>query len=99
MTITGQKVTDELFARVRAGDLPADDGAVRAVPVTKRRTRYRIGSIRAEVTEVTIERTGEVLRTLAIEGDDLDELVALRDRLGLGESANVAVHLAIDPDR
>lgn len=68
----------------------------RVVFVTKDRTRYRIGNVRAEVTDITIESTGEVLRTLAIEGDDLDELVALRKKLGLKKSDNVAVHVAID---
>lgn len=74
------------------------DLAARAVPVTKHRTRYRIGELRAEVTDITVERTGEVLRTLAIEGHDLDELEALRRRLGLEETANVAVHLALFPE-
>jgi hypothetical protein len=66
-----------------------------AVFVTKLRRRYRIGSIRAEVTDITIESSGEVLRTLAIEGDDLDDLVALRKKLGLRGSENIAVHVAI----
>lgn len=72
--------------------------AAKAIFVTKHRTRYRIGPIRAEVTDVTIESTGEVLRTLAIEGDDLDELVALRKKLGLKGSNNIAYHLAIDDE-
>ena len=76
-----------------------DDAAAKAVVVTKRRTRFRVGSMRAEVTDVTVRRTGEVLRTLAIEGDDLDELVSLRRALGLREAANVPVHLAIDPEQ
>ena len=50
----------------------------RAVLVTKERRRFRIGSMRAEITDVTLDHTGNVLRTLAIEGDDLDELVQLR---------------------
>lgn len=70
-----------------------------AVFVTKRRQRYTIGSMRAEATDITIESTGEVLHTLAIEGDDIDELVALRKRLGLKGVDNVAVHVAIDADR
>ena len=68
------------------------------MPVTKHRTRYRIGELRAEVTDISVERTGEVLRTLAIEGHDLDELEALRRRLGLEGTANVAVHLALFPE-
>ncbi len=72
------------------------DAAARAIFVTKSRTRYRIGSIRAEATDITLESTGEVLHSLAIEGDDLDELAALRKKLGLRDEENVAVHVAID---
>jgi propanediol dehydratase small subunit len=74
------------------------DNAATAVFVTKRRTRYRVGSMRAEATDVTITDMTEVLHTLAIEGDDLDELVALRKKLGLKGSANVAMHVAIDAE-
>lgn len=74
------------------------DAAARAIVVNKRRTRYRIGSIRAEVTDVMVESTDEVLQTIAIEGDDLDELVALRKKLGLKGSDNVPYHLAIDEE-
>ncbi len=69
---------------------------VKAVFVTKKRRRFRIGSLRAEVTDIEIDETGELLRTLSIEGDDLDELVSLRKKLGLREQPNVAVHQAID---
>ncbi len=68
---------------------------VRAVFVTKRRRRYRIGSLRAEVTNIKISETGESLRTVAIEGDDLDELVALRKKLGLRDEPNIPVHQVI----
>lgn len=70
----------------------------RVVLVTKDRRRYRIGSMRAEVTDVTFGRTGNVLRTIAIEGDDLEELVRLRDRLGLDGARNVSLHRAIEAD-
>lgn len=72
--------------------------ADRAVFVCKERRCYTIGSIKAEVTDITLEETGEVLHTLAIEGDDLDALVSLRKRLGLKNVDNVAVHVAIDAD-
>jgi len=75
-----------------------DDHEARPVFVTKDRTRYRVGTVRAEVTDITIDATGEVLRTLAIEGDDLDELVALRKKLGLKGKDNVPVHVAIDAE-
>lgn len=66
------------------------------VLVTKRRIRYQVGSSRAEVTDIVIDATGDVLHTLAIEGDDLDELTALRKRLRLKGESNMAVHVAID---
>lgn len=69
---------------------------VRAVFVTKRRRRYRIGEVRAEVTDIEIHETSEVLRTLSFEGDDLKELVALRKELGVKHEPNVAVHQAIE---
>ncbi|MEM9562797.1 MAG: hypothetical protein AAGA93_09285 [Actinomycetota bacterium] len=77
--------------------LPASHD-VRAVFVTKHRLRYRIGCLRAEATDVVIQSTGEVLQTLAIEGDDLDELEALRTRLGLVDEPNTPVHQAIEND-
>lgn len=75
-----------------------DDHEARPVFVSKDRVRYRVGSVRAEVTDITVVDTGEELHTIAIVGDDLDELVALRKQLGLKKSDNVAVHVAIDPD-
>lgn len=71
---------------------------VRAVFVTKDRRRYRVGDLRAEVTDVEIEGSKETLRTLAIEGDDLDQLVSLRKKLGLRGEPNTPVHQAIDVD-
>ncbi len=74
------------------------DLGVRAVFVTKHRVHYRVGELRAEVTDIEIVETGEVLQTLAIEGDDLDELVALREKLGLRKEPNTPVHQAIDAE-
>ena len=74
------------------------DLGVRAVFVTKHRQRFRIGDLKAEVTDIEIVESGEVLRTLAIEGDDLDELVALRRQLGLRKQPNTPVHQAIDTE-
>ncbi len=74
------------------------DADGRVVLVTKERRRYRIGSMRAEATDVTIEHTGRVLHALAIEGDDLGDLVQLRKKLGLKGSSNVALHVAIEAD-
>jgi len=74
------------------------EAGVRAVFVTKERRRYRIGDLRAEVTDIEIRDTGEVLHTLSIEGDDIDELSALRKRLGLRGEDNIAVHHALEHD-
>jgi hypothetical protein len=71
---------------------------VRAMFVTKERRRYRIGDLRAEATDIRIRDTGEVLHTLSIEGDDIDELSALRKKLGLRGEDNIAVHHALDQD-
>jgi len=71
---------------------------VRAVFVTKKRRRYLVGSLRAEVTTVLLRDSGEVMHTLSIEGDDLGELISLRKRLGLRDEPNIAVHEAIEAE-
>ncbi len=102
---------DELFDELRL-DRPArgkrynfpkavkklDEDAPRPVFVTKRRRRYRVGGIRAESTEIRIKGTCERLHTLAIEGEDLESLVALRKELGLKKQDNVPVHRAIEAE-
>jgi hypothetical protein len=85
----------DLYAEIAALDA---DAGVRAVFVTKERQRYRLGDLRAEVTDITIRDSGEVLRALSIEGDDISELAALRKRLGLRGVDNIAVHQALDND-
>lgn len=85
------------FSIEKAVDGLDDDHEARPVFVTKRRQRFEFGSVKAEVTDITITETGEELQTLAIQGTDLDELVKLRKRLGLKGEDNVAVHVAIDP--
>ncbi len=59
------------------------------------RTRYRIGPMRAEGTDRESLDTGQVLHTLSIDGDDLDELKALRKKLGVRNEPNIAVHQVI----
>lgn len=103
---------DELFERLRL-DRPQrgksynlydeisridTDPDTRAVFVKKQRRRYTIGELRAEATDIVILESSKVLRTLAIEGDDLDDLVKLRKRLGLKDERNLAVHEAIGLD-
>lgn len=78
-------------------ELDPDTGA-RAVFVTKKRRRYRLGSVRAEVTDVEIHGSRDVLRSLSIEGDDLDDLVALRKTLGLRDLPNMPMHRMIDEE-
>lgn len=85
----------DLVRAVRA--LRPRDG-VTAVFVTKKRTRFLIGDLRAEVTDITLTKSGHVLRTLSIDGADLDELTRLLERLGLCDEPNVAVHQAILDD-
>lgn len=69
---------------------------VRAVFVSKTRRRYRIGELRAEVTDIRILDTGRTLHTLSIDGHDLAALRALRKELGLKASDNVAVHRVLE---
>jgi len=69
-----------------------DEAGVRAVFVTKHRRRYTIGDITAEVTDIDIHESDDVVRTLLIEGDDLDQLVKLRKKLGLKKEPNLAMH-------
>ena len=74
------------------------DPDTQVVFVVKDRRRYTIGKSRAEVTDIEVTETGEVLHTLQIEGEDLDDLVSLRKKLGLRDEPNIAVHEAIGFD-
>lgn len=65
------------------------------VVVRKKRRRFEVGSARAEVTDVVVDG-GPTARSIAIEGDDLDELVRLRKKLGLTGEANVPMHEMLD---
>ncbi len=71
---------------------------VRAVFVRKKRKRYAVGGLRAEVTDIELRDSGDVLHTLSIEGDNLDELIELRKKLGLHGEPNLAVHEAIEAE-
>lgn len=74
------------------------DLGVRAVFVVKHRRRYAVGDLRAEVTDIEIKDSDQVLRTLSIEGDDLKELVRLRKQLGIRDEPNVAMHELIEAE-
>lgn len=67
-----------------------------AVFVTKDRRRYRIGAARVEVVDIEVQDSSITLKSLAIEGDDLAELVKVRRQLGLKGEENVAVHVALE---
>lgn len=69
---------------------------VRVVLARKVRHHYQVGSVRVEVTEIEVAETGELHRTLSIEGDDLAELVRMRKRLGLSGEPNLAVHQVLE---
>lgn len=71
------------------------DSGVRPVFVTKHRRRFRIGMVRAEYTDIRIHESGEVLHTLSIEGDHLEDVAILQEQLGLRGQRNVAVHTAL----
>lgn len=85
----------DLYDAVSSLDADPD---THVVFVVKQRRRYTIGKLRAEVTDIEVTETSEVLHTLAIEGESLDDLVALRKKLGLRDQPNVAVHEVIGPD-
>ncbi len=103
---------DDLFERLRLDrpqrgkkyNLPRevrkldDDSDVRVVFVTKRRRRYQLGDIKAEVTDIEIHETDQVLRTLSIQGHDVKELSRLRKKLGIRDEPNVAMHQLIEAE-
>jgi exopolyphosphatase/guanosine-5'-triphosphate,3'-diphosphate pyrophosphatase len=67
----------------------AADGAIRVVPVHKRRRRLTIGGCMAELTDIS---TGErATRTIAIEAEDPERVLATVRELGLGSRPNVNV--------
>ncbi|MGB3737508.1 MAG: hypothetical protein WA964_21320 [Ilumatobacter sp.] len=71
------------------------DPNTQVVFVKKKRRRYTVGDLRAEVTDIKIVETSEVLHTLQIEGQNLDQLIRLRKKLGLRDEPNLAVHEAL----
>lgn len=71
------------------------DPGTQIVFVVKHRRRYTIGKLRAEATDIEVTGTSEVMHTLQIEGEDLDDLVSLRKKLDLRDQPNIAVHEAI----
>jgi hypothetical protein len=76
-------------------DGPSPIPGVELIHVLKWRQRFDLGEVRAEVAEMAVNGCAGRHLSVAIEGRDLDELVRLRSLLGLGDSPNVAVHVAI----
>jgi exopolyphosphatase / guanosine-5'-triphosphate,3'-diphosphate pyrophosphatase len=74
---------DELVAEL-AELLPE----LRAVPVHKKRLRYSVGGCMTEMTEVVVE--GRRSRTVAVESENADRVVAVVEQLGLSGRANIS---------
>jgi exopolyphosphatase/guanosine-5'-triphosphate,3'-diphosphate pyrophosphatase len=66
----------------------APGGAVRAVQVHKRRTRYTIGGCMAELSEVVAN--GKSTRTVAVESEDAAAVLRAVHELGLGGYTNTS---------
>lgn len=86
------------FALTEVVSVLAEQVGVRVALVHKERRRYKVGSNRVTVTDIEVDETSEVLRTLSIEGDNLSDLVKLRKKLGLSGESNLALHRAVDPE-
>jgi exopolyphosphatase/guanosine-5'-triphosphate,3'-diphosphate pyrophosphatase len=56
-------------------------GAIRVVPVHKRRVRYRVNGCSSEVSDVDVE--GRTIRTIAIESEDADAVLEAVHAVGL----------------
>ena len=70
------------------GQFAAPGGAVRAVEVHKRRTRYTVGGCMAELSEVVAN--GKPTRTIAVESEDAAGVMRAVRELGLGGYTNVS---------
>lgn len=66
----------------------APGGAIRAVQVHKRRTRYTVGGCMAELSEVVAN--GKPTRTLAVESEDAAGVMRAVRELGLGGYTNTS---------
>lgn len=86
---------------LEAVGVPGQDLAttLRPVLVTKHRTRFRCGSVRAEIADLQVDGHPGSLCTVAIEGRDLVDLLHLRSALGIDLVPNVAVPWVLDPLR
>lgn len=71
----------------------APGGAIRAVKVHKRRTRYTVGGCMAELSEVVAN--GKPTRTLAVESEDAAGVMRAVRELGLGGYTNTSYPRAL----
>ena len=82
----GRYTLEELVA-----ELAASYPEMRVVPVHKKRLRFRIGGCMTEMTEVVVE--GKRARTVAVESEDPDRVVAVVKDLGLSGRKNTSYPL------
>lgn len=75
------------------GQFAAPGGAIRAVQVHKRRTRYTVGGCMAELSEVVAN--GKPTRTLAVESEDAAGVMRAVRELGLGGYTNTSYPRAL----
>ncbi len=68
-------------------ELAVPSGRIRAISVQKHRTRYRIDGCSGEVAEVVVN--GRPTRTIAVESEDGQAVIAAVRRLGLGGYTNI----------
>jgi exopolyphosphatase/guanosine-5'-triphosphate,3'-diphosphate pyrophosphatase len=68
------------------GEVAEPSGELRPVQVHKRRVRYSVGGCTAEVTDVTAN--GVATRSIAIESEDADAVVAAVASMGLADYVN-----------
>jgi exopolyphosphatase/guanosine-5'-triphosphate,3'-diphosphate pyrophosphatase len=69
-------------------EFAAPGGAIRAVKVHKRRTRYKVGGCMAEISEVVAN--GKSTRTMAIESEDAHDVIRAVRELGLSGYTNTS---------
>ena len=79
---------DEFLAQFAAAD-----GAIRAVKVHKRRTRYTVGGCMAELSDVVAN--GKATRTIAVESEDATAVIRAVRELGLGGYRNTSYTLGL----
>ncbi|MGD2112414.1 MAG: hypothetical protein PVI50_03430 [Gammaproteobacteria bacterium] len=75
------------------GELVRDSHVLWRANVFKRRVGYTTGECSTEIDEILVN--GALVRSVAIESEDADAVVAIRRELGLADHENVSYPLAI----